>query len=91
MLIRAVVKTAKGEGLPLLSLGSCFSAETLLLVPPGLGGSWVAAVPGLIPPSVILAWTQTHWLGFLAWPQTSLVAELGDCWAAYAPGHFLWG
>lgn len=33
LLTRAVVRKYKSRGLPLLSLGSCFQAENLLLVP----------------------------------------------------------
>lgn len=70
MLIRAVVKRAEGETLPLHSL------EKQLLF------SFVAGL------------TQAGWqLGSsCAWaqPQSSLVTELGHCWAASAHGRCLW-
>lgn len=58
------------QGLPLLFLGSCFWAEALLL-PPRL--RYVCARSRIFS---VRSETeiQTLWLGFLAWPQTCLVA-----------------
>lgn len=79
-LIKAVVKKARSEGLPLLSLGNSFYEEALLLAPgcvtSQMGSSEVYST--LYPPPSILPLTPTCWLGFLAFLGTLLVT--GTCW-----------
>lgn len=91
LLIRALVKKAGSDGLPLLSFGSCCKAEVLLLALPILLAALQQLYLWWSCTDTALIQTQACWLAFLAWYQmcSSTAYLLCDHWTGSDWSHLL--